>query len=259
MVWLFKNKEKKEYTVTFATTCWENDWEKILKDPNYLKDNQISNNDFSFSEKIVIINNVKNLKEVVSYAKQLVDKNILTDYFIAQDLASDVLKFFNLKKCDFKAGEDANKYIGVDDNWVYFNAIGVMTAIYLCKTDYFLYFTGDSFLKEKVNWIKKSIDLMEKKKNFKVANLTWNGNYKEAMKESYKARKDFFISKNGFSDQCFLVRKDDFQKPIYNEIRDDANHFPRGDVFEKRVYSYMLNHGWKRITYRHGSYYHENI
>ena len=68
-----------------------------------------------------------------------------------------------------------------------------------------------------------------------------------------------FVSKNGFSDQQFLVNIKDFKKQIYNEIRTDSYHFPRGDVFERRVFSFMKNNGWERIIFRHGSYIHENI
>ena len=97
---------------------------------------------------------------------------------------------------------------------------------------------------------------MGKKPKIKVANLTWNEKYCEAKKESYKKRKGFYVSKRGFSDQQFLVKREDFRQPIYSEIREDASHFPRGDVFEKRVFSYMLNHGWERITFSKSSYRH---
>ena len=34
---------------------------------------------------------------------------------------------------------------------------------------------------------------------------------------------------------------------------------PTTDVFEKRVFSYMKNRGWERITFRRGSYIHQNV
>ena len=83
--------------------------------------------------------------------------------------------------------------------------------------------------------------------------------YLEAKKESYKKKKDFYLAKHGFSDQCFLIKVEDFQKPIYNESRSDSSHFPGGEVFEKRVFSFMKNHGWERITFRHGSYIHKSF
>ena len=100
---------------------------------------------------------------------------------------------------------------------------------------------------------------MEKEPRIKVANPTWNGKYKEAKKESYRTTWNFYRAKEGFSDQLFLVKKADFCHPIYGEILSDSMHYPRGDVFEKRVFSYMKNRGWERIVYRHGSYTHENV
>jgi hypothetical protein len=78
---------------------------------------------------------------------------------------------------------------------------------------------------------------------FEASRFTWN----------------FYVAKQGFSDQMFLVRTSDFKAPIYSEMRLDASHYPRGDVWEARVFSYLKNRGYRRITFRHGSYVHENI
>jgi hypothetical protein len=240
-------------TVTFATSCWENDWRFILFDPTYLQTGMIGNNSYDFFKKVLIINNVKDPEKVISQAEKKIKEGVISHYYLAQDFEEEMLSFFKLKREDFKAKENYK------DDWVFFNATGVLTAIYLCSSDYLLYHTGDSFLEKKIEWIPKAIDLMEKNEDYKVANLTWNNNYSEAKKESNKTKKGFFISSNGFSDQQFLVKTEDFRQAIYNEIREDSDHFPRGDVFEKRVFSFMKNHGWKRITFRHGSYIHKNI
>ena len=243
-------RKKKRKKVSFATSCYEKDWRFILTDPDYLKVKQIENHDFDFYHKILIINNVEDPNEVAFHAQKLVAKNILTHFFLAENFEEKMLKFFQLSKESFKADK------GYRDSWVYYNATGVLSAIYLCKTPYLLFHTGDVFLEKKISWIDKAIDLMERYSDYKVANLLWNGSFLEAKKESYKSKKNFFISKSGFSDQQFLIKIEDFQKPIYNEIRSDSHHFPRGDVFEKRVFSFMKNRKWKRITYKKGSYTH---
>lgn len=250
---MFFKKKVKSQSVSIATTCYENDWEYILQERDYLKTKIIENNLYNFDRKILVINNVADYEKVSFFAKKKVEEGVLSHVYIAKDFEKEVLDFFNLKKEDFKA------YKGFEDRWIFYNSIGVLTAIYLCSTDYLLYHTGDVYLEKPVNWIPFAIDLMEKKKKYKVANLVWNNNIEEVKKESYRTKKDFYVSKSGFSDQQFLVRLDDFRKPIYSEIRDDSHHFPRGDVFEKRVFSFMKNHGWKRITYRYGSYTHKNI
>lgn len=229
-------------SVTFATSCWEKDWRLILLDPDYLRTRQIGHHLFPFAERLLVINNVADLEAVKKAAEIKVAQGILTRYLVAED----VLAFFGLKRGDF-------------NEWQYYNAIGPLNAIYNCTSDYLLYQTGDVYLKEGVNWIPKVLRCMEKRPHFKVANLTWNDNYREAKKESFRRTWNFFVAKQGFSDQMFFVRRGDFRAPIYGEIRGDGSHYPRGDVFEKRVFSYMKNRGWERITYRHGAYTHENV
>lgn len=238
---------------TFATCCYEKDWKLLLLDPKYLEEKQIQNHSYPFSEKLLVINNVENLDLVKKAADKLISKKILTRYVVAKDLEKEMLSFFKLKKEDFRSSSQNSS------DWVYFNALGPLTAIYTAQNPYLLYQTGDVFLKRAVSWIDRSLRFMEKNKDVKVANLTWNENFKEAKEESYRKTWNFFVAKKGFSDQMFLIKTDDFRAPIYSEIHEESGHFPWGDLFEKRVFSWLLNRGFKRITYRRGSYIHENV
>ncbi|HSX25656.1 MAG TPA: hypothetical protein VLE89_01445 [Chlamydiales bacterium] len=230
-------------SVAFATACWEKDWRLILLDPDYLRIKQIGNHRYPFSEKLLIINNVKDLDAVIRAAQAKVNEGVLTRFIIAEEA---MLEPFGLKRSDFT-------------EWQYYNALAPLAAIHSCQSDYLLYHTGDVYLSKPVNWIPKAICRMEKNPNYKVANLTWNERYQEAKKESDRRDWSFYVAKQGFSDQQFLVKRIDFHRPIYGEIHLDSNHYPRGDVFEKRVFSYMKNRGWERITFRWGSYTHENV
>ena len=225
--------------VTFATSCWEKDWRLILLTPDYLKVKQIAHHCYPFSEKLLVINNVENLEQVKQIAQEKVDQGILTRYVVA----ADILSHFDLKRADF-------------NEWQYYNAIAPLTAILEASSEYLLYLTGDVYLEKPVHWIQKAIRFMQKESDIKVANLNWNDKYREAKKESYRRTWNFFVANQGFSDQLFLVKKGDFDAPIYGQVRADGAHYPRGDVFEKRVFSFLKNQGFRRITYRHGSYTH---
>ena len=229
-------------SVTFATACWERDWRLILLDPDYLSLRQISHHQFPFSEKLLVINNVSDLEAVKRAAQKKIDEGVLTRYVIAKD----ILPIYGLERSIFS-------------DWQFYNALAPLTAIHECNTDYLLYQTGDVYLKKPVDWIAKAIRCMKKKPRVKVANLTWNENYSEAKKESCKTSWNFYFANQGFSDQMFLVKTSDFKAPIYGEIREDSHHYPWGDILEKRIYSAMKNRGWMRITFRHGSYIHENV
>ncbi len=159
----FFRKEKKIAAVSFATACWEKDWEKILLDEEYLQKKQIENHSFAFHEKILIINNVADEEKVSFHAQKLVDKGVLTHYYLSRPKASEILQFFQLKRSDFRMGEDAKDYENVTDDWIYYNALAPLSAIYFSNSEYLLYVTGDVFLEKKAEAFSKRItDLYQK-------------------------------------------------------------------------------------------------
>lgn len=240
-------------SVSFATCVWEKDWRIILLDSEYLRKKQIENHCFSFAEKLLIINNVQDLAAVKNAAEEKIREGILTRYVVAQDLAAEILSFFQLRRADLKSSPELN----ID--WTYYNALGPLCALYTTQSDYLLYHTGDVYLEKKIDWLGKALRLMVKSENYKVANLLWNGKKKEAQKESYKRSWNFFFSKKGFSDQMFLVKVNDFKQPIYGEICPRSAHFPKGETWERRAFSTLINRGWERLTYARGSYIHESF
>ena len=240
--------------VSFATCVWERDWRQILLSPDYLPICQIERHGYPFAEKILIINNVIDVSAVKNAALYWVKQKVLDRIIIANEVADEVFSFFALRKSDFQTNDSA-----LSCDWLYYNALGPLSAIWAAKSSYLLYLTGDVRLDAPLNWVRPSLKMMEANENFRVANPVWNKKYDEARREAQRKKGAFFIAAEGFSDQLFLVRTRDFQAPIYGEIREDAAHFPRGDVFEKRVFSYMKNRGWERIVFRRGSYTHENF
>jgi hypothetical protein len=231
-------------SLTFATNCWEKDWDILLK-TNFLE-NKILRNETTFTKKTLLINNVKNREKVEAYAKKNVAKGVITDYFFVEDHINEAMKRFGLTKETLGKG--------------YYYSNHELVSIYLCDTDYLLYFTGDTWLDEKVGWVEPSIVEMEKNLNYKVANPVWNGKYDEAKKEAKFEIQNFYVG-FGFSDQCFLVRTNDFKAPIYNESNPISERYPKygGETFEKRVDSWMQNHNFLRLTYKHGTYFHRDF
>lgn len=230
--------------ITFASTCWENDWDVLLK-TNYLRNN-IIRNFYNFDQRVLLINNVNNCKLVVKYAKILVKKNIIDDYVIVEDYVKNTLDFFKLTKDDLGKG--------------YFYSIAVLVSIYVCTTDFMLYYTGDSILKYPINWISEAIDIMNQRNDIKVANLCWNNRYFEAKNDSISEVGNFYIG-TGFSDQCFLIKTENFRAKIYNEKNAASERYPnhaRGS-FEERVDSWMRNNNYKRITHKTKSYFNNNF
>jgi hypothetical protein len=231
-------------SITFATSCWERDWDILLK-TKFLQ-HKIQRNSYGFDKKMLVINNVKDRVEVEKYARRAVEDGIITDYYFVDDYIEEALKFFVLTKEALGKG--------------YYYSNHELASIYLCSTDYLLFFTGDTTLTQEVNWIDTVLGMFEKNSVYKVANLVWNGKYEDAKTESSSETPDFYIG-YGFSDQNFLVRTADFKAPIYTEENPASARYPQygGETFEKRVDSWMRNHGFLRLTCKHGSYFHEDF
>jgi hypothetical protein len=230
--------------VTFETKCYEKDWEYLLK-TDRLK-SMIERNRYNFEEKKLFINNVKNVNRVCYYADKFVKSGILSSYVVVDEYADEALKFFNINRASFKGG--------------YYYSISELVAIYLCRTEYLLHFSSDSILETSLRWIDQAILKMNNNPNIKVANPIWNKKYREAKVESLSEDENFFLG-HGFSDQCYLIKTVDFRSSIYNQVNPASKRYPEygGELFEKRVDSWMRNHHYYRITYKHGSYIHKNF
>ncbi|MBP2644562.1 MAG: hypothetical protein H6Q75_2 [Firmicutes bacterium] len=230
--------------VTFSTSCYEKDWEFLLK-TNRLEQ-MIHYNNYPFTHKILYINNITSRNEVEEYAKKYMASGIITNYIFVQDYQKEALNFFEIEENSFDGG-------------LYYS-IQHLAAIYLCPTPYLLGFTGDSMLAKPFNWIESAIKKLNCSEILKVANPTWNHRYLEAKEESLYELEDFYIS-YGFSDQCYLIEADQFRAPIYNEKNIISERYPLygGNTFEKRVDSWMRNHHFYRLTHKYISYIHKDF
>ena len=232
--------------VTFDTKCYFNDWEFIIKKNRLAK--MIAACNYNFTCRTLILNNFDYHTEVRPYADDLIKNNIIDNYYLASDYEKQTLDFFDIKKESFNGG--------------YYYSIAELVSIYLCKTPYLLHFSSDTILQRNtaINWVDEAIEVMENQNDIIVANPTWDFKYNEAKSESFAEDEKWYYG-YGFSDQCYLVKTDNFRKNIYNEMHALSERYPKygGELFEKRVDSYMRNHQLKRITSKHCSYIHQNF
>ena len=230
--------------VTFETKVWENDW-KIVMGTGRLK-SMIGRHNYPFVQKNLIINNVSNRKQVEAQARILIAAGVLTDYYVADDYAAAALDKFGLTRPALGIG--------------YYYSIAELVGIYLCQSKYLLHYSSDSILAKGADWLTPAINIMDHDAQVKVANACWNNNYAAAKNEAVKENKDCFWS-HGLSDQCYLVRAADFKAKIYNESNTLSDRYPKygGELFEKRVDSWLRNNHYWRVTSRHNHYWHHNF
>jgi hypothetical protein len=231
-------------TVTFETKVWQADWQALLL--THRIERMIGRCNYSFARRVLHINNVDDTGPVIAAAERLISRGVLTEFVIVADHARAALDFFQVTKESFGRG--------------YVYSIAELVGLYLATTDFQLHFAGDTMLEPGGNWIGAAIGRMEADRRIKVANPVWNGRTAEARAESTQEDEQFFIGQ-GFSDQCYLVRTEDFRAPIFGEDHPASARYPAfaDNLFERRVDAWMRNHDLLRITAKNASYRHRNI
>lgn len=227
--------------VTFETKCWENDWRHILH-PSRLE-LLARRNTFPFRERVLMVNNVKRLSLVCRHAERATATGAFSKYVVVEEHAREALDYFGLSRAELGIG--------------YKYSIAELVSIFLCRSEYLCHFAGDCIPTGPEDWIAPSLELMSRDARIKVCNPAWD--YDEAKSEAAEENDLFYIG-YGFSDQCYLVRTTDFQDRIYGETHPNSKRYPEygGELFEKRVDSWMQNHRYLRATSKHASFLHRN-
>lgn len=103
---------------------------------------------------------------------------------------------------------------------------------------------------------------MQLNEKYVIANPTWNFRYNDMRKECerFGFTGDFGVSQ-GCSDQCYLIKTSEFKKQIYKYKHPDSERYPKygGELFEKRVDSYLRCTNHLRLNYAKASYIHANF
>lgn len=235
-------------TITFETKCWENDWETIIKHGGYQRKLKSFEVDV-FDKKILIINNVNNPNLVCNEADELIKQNIIDEWFLVDNHKDEVLDYFNIDFDSFNGG--------------YYYSISELVAIYFSNTDYLLHLSSDTNVEINLekNWINSAIQVMDNNGKVISANPVWNHSFENAKSDSRGIENEDWYFIQRFSDQCYLIPLKHFKKQIYNEKHYLSDiHFPKygGELFEKRVYSHIMNNDLTTITNKRISYMHPN-
>jgi hypothetical protein len=230
-------------TVTLETKCWEHDWKHILEG-EWLR-LLAERNAYPFSEKILMINNVKNHSVVSRHAERAIRRGWITRYIIVAEHATEALDFFSVSRESLGIG--------------YPYSIAELVGIFLSRSDFLLHYAGDCMPATASDWVSRAVGLMSQDSRIKICNLHPGEDPGGEKQDLVDQTEDFYIGR-GFSDQCYLVRTEDFRQRIYNESHPDSARYPRygGELFEKRVDSWLRNHGHLLATFKHAHYIHKN-
>jgi hypothetical protein len=231
-------------TVILETKCWEHDWRHILES-EWLR-LLGERNAYPFSEKILMINNVRKPSVVSKHAERAIQRGWLTKYIIVEEHAAEALDFFSVSRESLGVG--------------YRYSIAELVSLFLCRSDFLLHYAGDCMPVAPSDWVSRAVRLMSQDSRIKVCHLIPGVDYGNAKKNSTEQTDDFSIGVGGFSDQCYLVRAKEFRGRIYNESHPASTCYPNygGELFEKRVFSWLRNNSHLTASYKHTFYTHKN-
>ena len=226
--------------VTIETKVWERDWAARFYSsgfPLVFDLNEIE------CHRVLWINNVLNPAMVRGAAKDWVRQGKLDAIGEVLPRLDDALIHFGLVESDLGAG-------------LYYSS-AELVGILACETEYLCHFAGDCRLAHKSDWIQRGIELLESRPDISVVNPIWNGNVEEVMAEAESSDEDYAYG-YGFSDQCYLIRTEELRNANLRALHPDSERYPTygGDLFEKRVDSWMRMNGRKRATDLRACYLH---
>lgn len=182
----------------------------------------------AFDEIVALVNNVDDESDARSRAEALVAAGEITGYaFVAEHIAT------------------ARAQAGLSPRALrrhpYLLDYGLVMP-HVCESEWLLGWDAETRLESPTNWVDPSIDLLERHPHLFHASLAWPGFQAHEGYESEEvgAIGDYSINW-GFSDQLFLLRREDLIGKIYRRFAPmaAARHAPHPTTFEYRVEAYQ--------------------
>jgi hypothetical protein len=226
--------------VDLVVNCWERSYRSVLA-PRFF--GRIAEQcRFPFAGRVALINNVDDEADARERAEALVADGELTGFAFVREHLGGALEQTGL---DVSALGATRRYMEA-----------VLVAVTLRGAPWLVYWDAEVTLADPVDWIRPSIELMERDGRVMCANPD---NLHHPVSRERAELIDGFALAYGFSDQLFLARRRDFAGPVYGERCVASLRYPLahlGRIFEMRVDSYMRHNGRLRASHLGSRYFH---
>lgn len=234
----------KNATLAFETKVWEADYRIVLGAKRLEK--MVVRNGVEFNVRRVLINNVDKPAIVAKICESRIREGLIDEYYFVDHYIEDALAAFAVDRDSLGTG--------------YYYSNSELVGIYLNDTKYLLHYAGDVLLSARSRWVAPAMNVLESQRDVVVANPMWTRDRSAVLQEADGSDKDFGFG-YGFSDQMYLVETARFKDRIYGFLHTDSERYPSygGELFEKRVDSWMRINGLRRATWLHGWYTHNSI
>ena len=267
------------HRITVATNCYEKDIYYLLERKGIKRALEAFN--YTFYERLLIINTKEKDKEVVKLAQECVREKIIDSYFFVCEYRDEIVNYFKIDsfKKTIKLRISLNEGLQKSLKNIYHfyfpkigksklssplkrvydaegYSIGPLAAIYFAKGDFLLYFTEDCIQSEGDDWIDPAVRLLTANPQFLCArpfndclDLDWYKNWEI---------KDGFYIRFVFTDQMFLA-------PVQNLVSVDYNYpyentlYPAygANGFESKIFNYMQKSKQTILVSKNCKYIHD--
>ena len=186
--------------VDLAINTFDRTVDLVLK-PGYF-DMVATEHCFDFSSRTLLINNVSNLASVIEQARERQRSGEITRFLVVAEHLDRALGMTNLRRSDF------GRYLH--------NSDCSLVAICADGPEWLCYVDAEARLRTPVPWIERAISIMSRSPRLLTAQPQWehpDGSGRTAELEADVLVDDVMIG-YGFSDQTFLVRRQDLQRPL---------------------------------------------
>lgn len=184
----------------------------------------VASNLREFDEVVALVNNVEDESDARRRADELVASGEVTSYSFVADHIENALE---------RAGLNARSL----RRHPYLLDYGLVMP-HVCESEWLLGWDAETRLESATNWVDPSIALLQRNPRLFHASLAWPGFHEDEGYESEEIGTIGDYSVNwGFSDQLFLLRREDLIGSIYRRFAPmaAARHAPHPTTFEYRV------------------------
>ncbi len=194
--------------------------------------------------KILLVNNVNDEKDVFAMADSLVARNEIDEWYSVANLLPNALDNVGLTLKDLGR--------------IPYYSTAPLVAANIHKNPFLLYWDADVRLSTPHNWVDEAQILLNRDLKIFCANPSWKGS---SVEDETIITSDGFSLGYGFSDQIFLVRRGTFSQPIYNYRCLASLRYPLAHIapdFEQMIDSFSRVKRLLRATYQDVAYTHPN-
>ena len=221
--------------VALVVNTYERTYRSVLT-PGFFPE-LVSSNMREFDEVVALVNNVDDQADARSRADALLACGEITRFEFVADHVETALERTGLNRRSLRRHPYLLDY-------------GLVMP-HVCESEWLLGWDAETELEAPTNWVDPSIELLERNPRLFHASLAWPGfEADEGFDAEEVGRIGEYSINWGFSDQLFLLRRQDLIGRIYRRFAPmaAARHAPHPTTFEYRVEANQRATGRARAT-----------